>query len=404
MKLTTLPKEFIHAAKVIREIQNQGYEAYFVGGCVRDIFLNKPIHDVDIATSAYPEEVKQIFKRTVDVGIEHGTVLVLVEDKQYEVTTFRTESTYQDYRRPDQVTFVRSLAEDLKRRDFTINALAMNADAEIIDLFDGLADSRSQIIRAVGNPQERFHEDALRMMRGLRFASQLDFSIEANTLAAIKQFHFLLEKISVERITLEFVKLLLGVNRKAGLIPFVETDCYQYCPGLKKHGKAILRFSELPQLQIGSESQAWTLLIHFLGIKSAEIQSFLKAWKLSNQIMQRVQQLHHGLTHRLKGAWNTFELYSLGLEKALSVEELLIYFGETGNQEAVTKQFEALPISERSQLAVTGNDLLNYFDKKPGKWVGEVIGFLEVSVIYKEVDNEKATLLAFAEEHFFKEH
>ncbi|MBW4947593.1 CCA tRNA nucleotidyltransferase, partial [Klebsiella pneumoniae] len=139
----------------------------------RDNLLGLPIHDVDIATSAYPAEIKQIFKRTVDTGIQHGTVMILDHGNGYEVTTFRTETGYQDFRRPDSVTFVRSLEEDLKRRDFTINALAMRADGEIIDLFDGIADLKAHKIRAVGVADERFHEDALRMMRAVRFESQL---------------------------------------------------------------------------------------------------------------------------------------------------------------------------------------------------------------------------------------
>lgn len=140
-------------------------------------------------------------------------MLVLENDEQYEITTFRTESTYQDYRRPDHVEFVRSLAEDLKRRDFTINAFALKEDGEIIDLFDGLQDLEEQILRAVGNPHERFHEDALRMMRGLRFVSQLGFKLEEETFYAIKENHELLGKISVERINVEFIKMLLGNER-----------------------------------------------------------------------------------------------------------------------------------------------------------------------------------------------
>ena len=157
MKLKQLPLEYQKAIPVLKKLENEGYEAYFVGGSVRDILLNQPIHDVDIATSAFPEEIKQLFPKTIDIGIEHGTVLVLENDEQYEITTFRTESTYQDYRRPDHVEFVRSLAEDLKRRDFTINAFALKEDGEIIDLFDGLQDLEEQILRAVGNPHERFH-------------------------------------------------------------------------------------------------------------------------------------------------------------------------------------------------------------------------------------------------------
>ncbi|GMC03023.1 hypothetical protein K4E_05380 [Enterococcus thailandicus] len=135
---------------------------------------------------------------------------MLEEEEQYEITTFRTESTYQDFRRPDKVEFVRSLEEDLKRRDFTINAFALKEDGKIIDLFDGLDDLHNHVLRAVGNPHERFHEDALRMMRGLRFISQLGFELEPETLEAIKENHALLEKISVERVNIEFVKMLLG--------------------------------------------------------------------------------------------------------------------------------------------------------------------------------------------------
>ena len=218
-----LPLEFMKAQPVIEALEQGGFEAYFVGGSVRDILLNQVIHDVDIATSAYPEEVKGLFQRTIDVGIDHGTVLVLYEEDQYEITTFRTESTYQDYRRPDSVTFVRSLAEDLKRRDFTINALAMNQQGEVIDLFDGMTDLANRLIRAVGLADERFNEDALRMMRGLRFASQLDFEIEKSTLAAITKHHALLGKISVERIQVEFVKMMLGKKRNRGLQAFIDT-------------------------------------------------------------------------------------------------------------------------------------------------------------------------------------
>ncbi len=165
-----------------------------MGGSVRDVLLNQPIHDVDIATSAFPAEIKQIFPKTIDVGIEHGTVLVLEKAGQYEITTFRTESAYQDFRRPDHVEFVRSLKEDLKRRDFTINAFAIRENGEIIDLFAGLKDLDQHVLRAVGDPHERFFEDALRMMRGLRFVSQLGFDLENETFAAIKENHQLLKK------------------------------------------------------------------------------------------------------------------------------------------------------------------------------------------------------------------
>ncbi len=172
MRLSYLPSEFQKALPILEKIKAAGFEAYFVGGSVRDALLNRPIHDVDIASSSYPEETKQIFERTVDIGIEHGTVLVLENGGEYEVTTFRTEDVYVDYRRPSSVSFVRSLEEDLKRRDFTVNAFALNENAEIIDKFDGLADLDNRVLRAVGKAEERFNEDALRIMRGLTFCRE----------------------------------------------------------------------------------------------------------------------------------------------------------------------------------------------------------------------------------------
>src|SRR5699024_1116338 len=174
----SIDEEIIRAVPVLNKIIEAYFESYFVGGSVRDHLLNLEVNDVDIATSALPHEIKQIFKRTVDVGIEHGTVLVLYNDESYEITTFRTESTYKDFRRPDSVTFVRSLREDLKRRDFTMNAIAVDIDGHVFDPYEGIKDLKAEIIRAVGNPHERFREDALRMMRAVRFAAQLDFEIE----------------------------------------------------------------------------------------------------------------------------------------------------------------------------------------------------------------------------------
>ena len=204
MKLKQLPSEFQEALPIVEKLKSAGYEAYFVGGSVRDAILGRTIHDVDIATSAYPEETKKVFTRTIDIGIEHGTVLVLHGKQEYEITTFRTEDVYVDYRRPSQVSFVRSLEEDLKRRDFTVNAFALSDEAQIIDLFAGLKDLEDKVLRAVGAAQERFNEDALRIMRGFRFAATLNFDIEEKTFKAMQETAPLLEKISVERIFIEF--------------------------------------------------------------------------------------------------------------------------------------------------------------------------------------------------------
>ena len=201
----TLPE---NVKRIIRTLETAGFEAYAVGGCVRDALLNRVPQDWDITTSALPEEVKRLFPRTVDTGIEHGTVTVMRGQEGYEVTTYRIDGTYEDFRHPDSVTFTRNLGEDLLRRDFTINAMAYNESTGLVDLFDGMKDLQAGIIRAVGNPTERFSEDALRILRAVRFAAQLGFTIEPATKEAMKELSGNLKAVSAERIREELTKLL----------------------------------------------------------------------------------------------------------------------------------------------------------------------------------------------------
>lgn len=403
MKLDAFPLEFQGAMPILRKLQSKNYEAYYVGGSVRDILLNKPIHDVDIATSAFPAEVKELFHRTIDVGIDHGTVMVITKEATYEVTTFRTESTYQDYRRPDHVEFVRSLKEDLKRRDFTINALAVGIDGTVIDLFDGLADLRNKVLRAVGDPYERFHEDALRMMRALRFVSQLGFTLEPDTFEAIQEYHSLLAKISVERINVEFVKLMMGSSREAGLHSLVESECYIYCPGLREYGEALLNFAELRGPAIPTERQAWTLLMMMLDLSSADIRHFMKEWKCSNQLIREVTQMVPALQLRLKQGWDSWTLYQLGRELALSVEYLLYYFEQEPNLEKVRLLYQFLPIYSLKDLAVKGNEVMEHFDYPRGPWISTTLNALERAVVAGELANHKEELFRFAEDFLKKE-
>ncbi len=193
---------------IISELEKKGFEAWAVGGCIRDSVLNRKPGDWDITTNAKPAEVKSIFKRTVDTGIQHGTVTVLIKDKSFEVTTYRLDGKYEDSRHPSEVTFTADLVEDLKRRDFTINAMAYNSRAGLVDAFGGVEDIKKRLIRAVGSPGERFKEDALRIMRAVRFSASLDFDIEEKTFEAIKKETGNLKKISAERIREELVKLI----------------------------------------------------------------------------------------------------------------------------------------------------------------------------------------------------
>ena len=199
-----------NAETILHILENAGYEAYVVGGCVRDSILGRNPDDWDITTSAKPEQVKELFHRTVDTGLQHGTVTVLMEKEGYEVTTYRVDGEYEDGRHPKEVTFTASLEEDLKRRDFTINAMAYNPSGGLVDLFGGMEDIDRKIIRCVGDPLERFTEDALRIMRAVRFSAQLGFSIEEETRKALKVLAPNLKHVSAERIQVELVKLLMS--------------------------------------------------------------------------------------------------------------------------------------------------------------------------------------------------
>ena len=195
---------------IIHRLQAHGFEAYAVGGCVRDSVLGRRPEDWDITTSAKPEQVKQLFDHTIDTGIQHGTVTIMLEKDGFEVTTYRIDGEYEDARHPKDVVFTSNLLEDLKRRDFTINAMAYNEEEGFVDAFGGLDDLENRIIRCVGIPEERFGEDALRMMRAVRFAAQLGFKIEAKTRQAITKLSPTLEKISAERIQMELIKLAVS--------------------------------------------------------------------------------------------------------------------------------------------------------------------------------------------------
>lgn len=211
MKIINVPED---VSEILNLIHDSGEEAYVVGGCVRDSLLGVEPHDWDITTSATPEQVKALFKRTVDTGLSHGTITVLINNEGYEVTTYRVDGKYEDFRRPKEVTFTSSLSEDLLRRDFTINAMAYNHQEGIIDLYNGREDLQKGLIRCVGTAYDRFNEDALRMLRAIRFSAKLGFQIEEDTYAAITELAHLIQHVSAERINVEITKTLVSPNPK----------------------------------------------------------------------------------------------------------------------------------------------------------------------------------------------
>lgn len=398
MILTQLPPEFEAARPVLDTITAAGYEAYFVGGCVRDTILGKPLHDVDIATSAFPAEVKALFKRTVDTGIEHGTVMILDHGTGYETTTFRTESGYQDYRRPDSVTFVRSLQQDLQRRDFTINALAMKTSGEVVDLFDGLADLKAGVLRAVGVAEDRFHEDALRMMRAVRFASQLDFDIEPTTERAIQDNAALLSKIAVERTRVEWEKLLTGQAPKRGLAALLATDLYRYMPKMADQRAALVTLLDLPDWQLPDTASAWTLMAWLTGCRERpQISRLLKAWKTSNELIMHVEAASQALAAlKVHGRLTARENFDVGHTALKTANQVATLLGFGQSQAELDQAYSVLPIHDKHELAVNGGDLLRAGLVTPGPAMGQILAACLAAVINGKVKNERAELLDFA--------
>lgn len=395
MKLKKLPNIFQDAMPVLKILEQAGYEAYFVGGSVRDVLLGRHIHDVDIATSAYPEEVKEQFAKTIDTGIKHGTVTVLYNGNSYEITTFRTESGYQDFRRPDHVTFVQNLDEDLKRRDFTINALAMNTDGQILDLFDGLSDLKKKVIRAVGDPEKRFHEDALRMMRAVRFMSQLKFDLEENTQKAIEDHHQLLKKISVERIRDEFVKMGLGPNAREAFQVFLDTKLSEDVPDFAGKSELLSVFSQL-QFSPTLETSLWSIIIILLKIQNDKIGAFMRDWKNSNAMTNEVEQIVSFFDVLSDHVPGDYELFEIGKKNLLNTIDVAHILGQPVDSEALVDRYLALPIKDTSELAVDGRFLIEN-GVRPGPKLGQLLEEIKQEVVAGNLENSEAAIAEFLE-------
>ena len=390
MRIEHWPQQLQAAVPVLERINQAGFEVYFVGGCVRDTLLQRPLHDVDLATSAYPQEIKQIFPQTIDTGIEHGTVTVIYQNKAYEITTFRTESGYQDYRRPDKVEFVRSLKEDLKRRDFTINALAMNAQGEIIDLFAGMADLQQRQIRAVGVAADRFHEDALRMLRAVRFQAQLNFTIEKQTLAGIKTNAALLSHIATERIREEFIKLMEGCNRQAGLISLYQTQLYRFCPGLATYDfPKILQFAAG---QITDEATVWSFLAYLGQLKRAQVRPFLRQWKVANNNIKLAQAAIELLNNYQESNW---QLYIAGQAATAIAAQVLRLTCQQELAEQLIEQYQDLPLKSPHQLAINGQQIMQVLNLSPGPQIGQYLKQIQQAIVTGQLVNDYQTIVNY---------
>lgn len=395
MKLETMPSDFQKALPLLEKIKQAGFEAYFVGGSVRDVLLGRDIHDVDIATSSYPEETKQIFERTVDIGIEHGTVLVLENGGEYEITTFRTEDVYVDYRRPSSVSFVRSLEEDLKRRDFTVNAFALDETGEVIDLFNGLSDLDRKVLRAVGKAEERFSEDALRIMRGLRFAATLNFDIEEATFVAMKTHAPLLEKISIERSFIEFDKLLTAPYWRKGIEALKDTEAYDYLPDLSGTFEKWQSFLDAIacEFRFSSSEQAWAALLLSLEIKDSK--SFLKKWKTSVNFQKDVERIIQIFNYRIKHELTKEEIYAYGKDTILLAEELRQAQGLPVDFELIHRLDQELIIHDKHEIVVNGGMLIQELGLRPGPNMGQLLNTIEKAIVCGDLANEREAIFTF---------
>ncbi len=396
------PESLVALARIFNK---HSYSLYLVGGAVRDYILKKENSDYDLTTSATPDEVKAMFKRTIDTGIKHGTVTVIFSGEHYEITTFRTESDYSDSRHPDSVTFVRSLEEDLKRRDFTINALACDIlTGDIIDLHGGTDDLEKGIIRAIGIPEDRFNEDALRMFRACRFAAKLDFTIEENTLEAIKSLHSNIRKVSVERIKDEMDKLLLSPYPVRGLEYLENTGLMEeIIPEITLTNslrEAIRRAKEnnLPLTSLYA--------ILFSGMSAQDTEKALINLKASNREKKEITLLSSGLGNipydnepiqirrfiKKYGKENILPLFALRRAYGYTENEDLCY------EEKVKEELDKNPALEIKDLAVTGKDLEAIV--KPGPEMGRMLNYLLDEVIKNPRLNNRDDLLALASHGF----
>ena len=429
--------------KAINILNNNGYEAYIVGGCVRDFLLNLTPSDFDITTSALPDEILSTFSdyKTIETGLKHGTVTVVIESMHLEITTYRIDGEYKNNRHPDEVYFTRSLKEDLKRRDFTVNAMAYHPEKGLIDCFGGKIDLKNKVIRCVGEPEKRFTEDALRILRAVRFASVLGFDVEEKTFIAAHKLKNLINNISAERINTELNKLLTGKNCLEIFKNFKEVF-FEFIPelklldGLNQHNAfhiydmymhTLVSVASCPENLI----LRLTMLFHDLGkadtytedetgighcyghakISEEKARIILRRLKYDNHTIHTVTTLvkHHdadiALTEKSVKRWlNKIgeENFRLLLEvkradtKAQAphiIEERLEKFNEVSKiLEKINSENQCFSLKN---LAVNGNDIIKELDTK-GAQTGKVLKILLNKVMENELENNAVTLLNYA--------
>lgn len=386
------------AGPILNKLIENGHQAYVVGGAVRDLLLNKEVHDVDIATSAHPETVISLFDETVPIGLQHGTVLVLYGGESFEVTTFRSEIGYSDHRHPDQVVFEEKLENDLARRDFTMNAMALDCHGKVIDPFHGEQDLHEKKLVTVGDAAARFKEDPLRMLRAARFTSQLDVCPTHELARAIRKEAAGIRHISIERIRDELTKCLRGVNPYKGLEMIVSTTLYSYINGLTTLVDHIDRFASVDFNHIRTDAERWSLFFYLI---DAEVtQEFLKSFRFSRQLTQSIESLlRYYRSEDYKIPLTAWKLYKLGDDLLRSSTHLDLALGKAVSLDSLVQLNESLVIQSRKELIVNGRDLMEWTGKKSGEWIAFLLEDIERKIINKELEHTKGAIQRWVQEN-----
>lgn len=430
---------------IIHKLQTYGFEAYAVGGCVRDSFLGREPQDWDITTSATPQQTKELFPKSFDTGIEHGTITVLIGREGFEVTTYRIDGEYEDNRHPREVQFTRSLSEDLLRRDFTINAMAYNDEKGLVDIFGGMEDLEKKIIRCVGNARARFGEDALRILRAVRFSAQLGFEIEGNTKQAAKELASNLKDISSERIQVELVKLLISNHPdmirtcyELGITGMVlpefdrmmetEQENPHHCYNVGEHtlrslsyvdGDKVLRIAMLlhdvgkPECKTVDENGVAHFKTHDLAgeIRAKEV---LTRLKFDNDTKRKVSKLIRFHDYRMPATTKSVRRAMNKMGKDIFPMYLAVRYADMMAQsmyqraekeetlQGIRRCYEDIINNQEctslKELAITGGDLIRA-GMCPGPEIGRTLNELLEEVIDDPIKNTKEQLLELMKKH-----
>jgi len=374
------------AKNVLFELKKAGYEAYIVGGAVRDHLLKMPSNDIDITTNAKPFEVSKIF-RTIPTGIKYGTVTVLYKTEKFEVTTYRIDGTYTNLRHPDQVTYSDSVIEDVKRRDFTINGLLMDERLQVIDHVDGRIDLKNKMIRTIGDPKQRFEEDALRMLRAFYFQSKLGFQIEKETRNAIEDLRENLNNVSSERILNEMIKIIQGPHAKKAYKSMVTTKVHEVLPGLKNGLEYIQNMEEMPFVD--------PFFIMCFALNDGVIP---KAWSFSNKHRHRYQQA--ATLANMNPEFDAYILYTYGLDLCLTANKVNHMLGRSENLRAEIEQtYKHLPIQSELDLKLRATEIMQITGKKAGAWLKDIQQEMVLKILKNELKNDKDMLKSYIIEH-----